>query len=75
MAVMVATRWAELGSHVKMVFADSRMSRTGARLGNNSHFVSNSHLHLISFEVPKSSLIQPLVAAASFSCIDKVAPE
>lgn len=75
MAVMVAIRWAELVSHVKIVFPDSCMLRTGARLGNNSHFISNSHLHLIRSEVPKSSLIQPLVSAASFSFIDGAAPE
>lgn len=74
-AKTVAIRWAELMSHVKMVFADSSMLRTEVWLGNNSHFISNSHLHLVSSEACKFNLIQPLVAAASFSCIDRVAPE
>lgn len=75
MGEMVAIRWAELMSHVKMVFADSCTLRTEVWLGNNSHFISNSHLHLVSSEACKSSLIEALVAAASFSYIDRVAPE
>lgn len=45
------------------------------RLGNKGHFISNSHLHLMISEVPKSRLIQPLVDAASFSCAYKEASE
>lgn len=73
MAVMVAVREAELGSHMKMVFADICMLRTGARLGNHSHFISNNHLHLMGSEAPQSSL-PLLVAAATFSCVNRVAP-
>lgn len=49
--------------------------RTEGQLGNTSHFSLNSHSCLIISEVPKSRLIQPLLDAASFSCVCRKAPE
>lgn len=49
--------------------------RTEVQLGNNNHFLLNSHLHLIISEVPKSRLIQPLLNGTSFSCVCRKASE